>query len=149
MWLALFKLSRSSYLYTMTLGLLFHHRSCISKSSTAGTYFLSGIMTSRSKNGAHLNWCIGVSWTHSLLLCSKWLAKLIFSICMSVFHDSIYMHEFPWRKWLLCSSSEKRNWVLCSCGPPKHHSSPSAAITAMSLSSRWTFWYITKATVAN
>ena len=38
------------------------------------------------------------------------------------------MHEFPWRKWLLCSS-EKRNGVLCIRGPPKQHSSPYAAIT--------------------
>ena len=38
------------------------------------------------------------------------------------------MYEFPWRKWLLCSS-EKRNEVLCIRGPPKQHSSPYPAIT--------------------
>ena len=55
--------------------------------------------------------------------------------------------EFLWRKWLLCSS-EKRNGVLCICRPCKHLSSSSVATTTMSLSSRWTFWYITKATTA-
>ena len=40
------------------------------------------------------------------------------------FHDSIYedysyLHEFPWRKLLLCST-EKWDEVLCIRSPPKH-----------------------------
>ena len=55
--------------------------------------------------------------------------------------------SYTWKKWLLCSS-EKRDRVLCIHRLPKHLSAHSAATTAMSSSSRWTFWYITKVTAA-
>ena len=65
----------------------------------------------------------------------------------SIYEDYSYLHEFPWRKWPLCSS-EKQKRVLCIRSPLKHLSLPSATTSVMSSSSRQTFWYITKVTAA-
>ena len=84
---------------------------------------------------------------HSKLIFSSWSSVCVWSSSFHLWGLCSYLGKFPLRKWLLYSS-EKWNRVLCICGPPKHLSSPSPATTAMSSSSRQTFWYITKATVA-
>ena len=92
--------------------------------------------------------CAHVSFKgHSKLIFSFWSYISICSSMIQFMRTTVNMHKFPWMKWLLCSS-EKWNGVLCIRRPPKHLSSPSVATTMMSSSSRRTFWYIRKATVA-
>jgi len=79
--------------------------------------------------------------------CNSLVLRLHLFFHDSIYEDYSYLHEFPWRKWLLCGF-EKQDRVLCIHSPPKHLSLPSMATSAMSSSSRQTFWYITKVTAA-